>query len=134
MNTNTFSIAGVSTLNGVIKVRFANDLAERIKVLTKNDHTSIVLVDLGTELTKTECAKVLLAHKDFTEEAAQTVIAAYLAKNTVTGGAPKVKKAASPKTAKAKEHTTPPHKTKEGTQRATKVAVANAKAEEEFKV
>lgn len=38
---STFSFAGVSTLNGVIKFRVAND-ESRIKVLAKNGHTSII--------------------------------------------------------------------------------------------
>lgn len=50
-----FSVAGVSTLNGKTKIRFANDVM-RIKILAKNGHTDINLVDLPHEMTKSEIA------------------------------------------------------------------------------
>jgi len=48
-----FAVAGVSTLNGQTKLRFANDTM-RIKILAKNGHTDIELVDLPREMTKPE--------------------------------------------------------------------------------
>jgi hypothetical protein len=48
-----FAVAGVSTLNGQTKLRFANDTM-RIKILAKNGHTDIELVDLPREMTKAE--------------------------------------------------------------------------------
>jgi hypothetical protein len=48
----TFSVAGVSTLNGVTKVRFANDYVGRFKILAKNGHQDINLIELGSELTQ----------------------------------------------------------------------------------
>ena len=45
--SKTFSHAGVSKLNGEFKVRFAND-ALRTKVLIKNDHTDIDIIELPT--------------------------------------------------------------------------------------
>ena len=59
MATNkTFAVAGVSTLDGKTKVRFANDAA-RIKILVKNGHTDIELVDLPHEMTKAEIAQYM---------------------------------------------------------------------------
>ena len=55
----TFAVAGVSTQNGKTKIRFANDGA-RIKILVKNGHTDIELVDLPKEMTKSEIAKYLV--------------------------------------------------------------------------
>lgn len=55
----TFAVAGVSTQNGKTKIRFANDGA-RIKILVKNGHTDIELVDLPKEMTKAEIAKYLV--------------------------------------------------------------------------
>jgi hypothetical protein len=81
MTNKTFTIAGMSTLNGVVKVRFANKLAERIKVLTKNEHTDIHLIDLGTALTKENCVKALAAHNDFKDAEAQALFTAFLAKS-----------------------------------------------------
>ena len=65
----TFTFAGVSTLNGKVKARFAND-AGRVKVLTKNGHTSIDLIDLASPMTKLEAVEHLLKidfHSDLPE-------------------------------------------------------------------
>jgi hypothetical protein len=51
-----FAVAGVSTQAGKTKVRFAND-STRIKILVKNGHTDIELVDLPHEMTKAEIAE-----------------------------------------------------------------------------
>lgn len=48
-----FAVAGISTLNGKTKIRFANDTM-RIKILAKNGHENIELVDLPREMTKAE--------------------------------------------------------------------------------
>ena len=59
MTEKLFSIAGVSTLEGKTKIRFAND-ALRIKILQKNGHQNIKLVDLPREMTKAEIAQHLI--------------------------------------------------------------------------
>ena len=41
----TFTVIGTSVLNGVLKVRFANDLNTRVKVLKRNGHTAISLME-----------------------------------------------------------------------------------------
>ena len=51
-----FAVAGVSTQAGKTKVRFANDTM-RIKILAKNGHTDIELVELPREMTKAEIAQ-----------------------------------------------------------------------------
>lgn len=56
--SKTFSVAGVSTYQGKTKIRFAND-ALRIKILTKNGHEAVKLVDLPSEMTKAEIAQYL---------------------------------------------------------------------------
>jgi hypothetical protein len=96
MTTNkTFSVAGVSTLNGVTKVRFANDLM-RVKVLDKSGHTDVILADLEGEYTKLEAAAQLLALPDFSDEQIQAVINDYISENT-----PVVKASKAPKASKA---------------------------------
>ena len=51
--SKTFTIAGVSTLSGVTKQRFANgSLANRTKVLERNGHTDIKLVELPSAMDK----------------------------------------------------------------------------------
>ncbi len=54
-----FAVAGVSTLNGKTKIRFAND-AMRVKILAKNGHQDVDLVELPREMTKTEIAAHLV--------------------------------------------------------------------------
>ena len=53
-----FAVAGVSTLAGKTKIRFANDTM-RIKILAKNGHTGVELVELPSEMTKSEIAQHL---------------------------------------------------------------------------
>lgn len=51
----TFTIAGVSTQHGKTKQRFANgSLANRVKVLERNEHTDIKLYELPNPMTKDE--------------------------------------------------------------------------------
>jgi hypothetical protein len=95
--SKTYSVAGVSTQNGTTKVRFANDLVNRIKILTKNEHTDIELIEMGSEMTKQEICEVLLNHPKFQNEAAQGAIAEYVTRN-VKAEAPKAApKAKAPK-------------------------------------
>ena len=46
-----FKVAGVSVLKGEAKVRFANDMT-RVKVLAKNGHTDIELMELPEAMDK----------------------------------------------------------------------------------
>jgi hypothetical protein len=84
MTQKTFSVAGVSTLNGVTKVRFASDFVNRFKILAKNDHQDIELIELGGEFTKAEVCQILMNHDKFQSEAAQGAIAEYVTRNVKT--------------------------------------------------
>jgi hypothetical protein len=53
-----FAVAGVSTLEGKTKIRFANDTM-RIKILAKNGHKDVELVELPREMTKGEIVQHL---------------------------------------------------------------------------
>ena len=53
-----FKVAGVSKFNGQVKVRFANDMT-RVKVLDKNGHTDINLMDLPKAMEKPAVVKFL---------------------------------------------------------------------------
>lgn len=53
-----FKIAGVSKFKGEIKVRFANDMT-RVKLLAKNGHEDINLVELPNEMDKPEIVTYL---------------------------------------------------------------------------
>lgn len=54
-----FKVTGISTLNGKTKVRFANDLVSRVKILVKDGHSDINLVELKEPLSKLDCIKYL---------------------------------------------------------------------------
>ena len=81
MTQKTFEVAGTSTLNGVTKVRFANDYVGRFKILLKNNHENIELVELGDKMTKADICKVLLAHPKFQSEDQQSAIAEFVVRN-----------------------------------------------------
>ncbi len=92
-----FAVAGVSTLAGKTKVRFANDVM-RIKILAKNGHSDIELVDLPSEMTKGEIAQHMLSI-DFAKgrKAVADAIAYVAKKNPVA--VPQATKATVAKTA-----------------------------------
>ena len=77
----TFSVAGTSTLNGVTKVRFANDYVGRFKILIKNNHDNIELIELGGEFTKAEICQILMQHEKFQSEDQQGAIAEFVVRN-----------------------------------------------------
>jgi len=54
-----FKVVGVSTLNGVTKVRFANDFVSRVKMLIKGGHTDINLIELPNAVSKGDAVKAL---------------------------------------------------------------------------
>lgn len=56
---STFKYAGVSSLNGKVKARFANDQL-RVKVLAKNGHKDIDIIELKYPMTKQEAVAFLL--------------------------------------------------------------------------
>jgi hypothetical protein len=55
-----FTVAGVSTQHGITKVRFANDLVSRTKVLAKGGHSPLELIELPSAMTKVEACQHLL--------------------------------------------------------------------------
>ena len=98
MTAKTFSVAGVSTFKGMTKVRFANDFVNRIKILAKNEHTDVELIELGGEFTKAEIAQILSEHPKFQGDAAQAAINEYVVRNvkSVKVAKPKAVKEAKP--------------------------------------
>lgn len=54
-----FTVAGTAAQNGNTKVRFANDLVARIKILNKNNCTDINLMELPKPMTKLEALQYL---------------------------------------------------------------------------
>jgi hypothetical protein len=79
--SKTFKVIGVSTLAGKTKVRFANDLATRIKNLVKGGHTNIELFELPEAMTKEAGLAYVKANALFTipadtDTSAEDVVAA----------------------------------------------------------
>jgi hypothetical protein len=58
-----FTVAGTATnADGTVKVRFANDLVARIKILNKAGCSNINLVELPSAMTKLEALQYLQAN------------------------------------------------------------------------
>ncbi len=91
-----FKVAGVSrTKEGVVKVRFANDLS-RVKILVKAENTDIELMELPKEMDKSEIVKYLLTSELIKNEDFKRAIEAADEKYSP------VVKIKAPKTAKVK--------------------------------
>jgi hypothetical protein len=107
MTDKTFKYAGVSTVNGNTKVRFANDL-DRVKTLTKNGHDDIDLRELPGELTKPEAVAFLAKAEGFEGDASMAIDEANAKYNpepktvTVTKAADKAKVTSKAKKVAAK--------------------------------
>lgn len=101
-----FAVAGISTLEGEIKVRFAKNLA-RGKILEKNGHTAVRLIELDAPMEKADAVAWLAKHADFQDRDAQAAFAAY-GKAEKPAKAPKaapLEKVLQVKTAEKKEYT-----------------------------
>jgi hypothetical protein len=62
-----FTVAGISTLNGVTKYRVANSL-KREAILKKSGHTNIQLIELPQAMSKEDAFTFIAAHADFQED------------------------------------------------------------------
>ena len=81
MTNKTFSVAGTSTKNGITKIRFANDFVNRLKILYKNGHENVELIELGGEFTKAQVCQILMAHDKFQSEDQQSAIYEFVVRN-----------------------------------------------------
>ena len=77
----TYCVAGTSTIVGSVKVRFGNDFVSRIKILDKNGHTDVELIELGSQLTKEQACRVLAAHPKFQSDEQQGAIYEFVLRN-----------------------------------------------------
>ena len=94
-----FTVAGLSRQNGSLKLRFANDFVTRTKVLARNKHTDINLVELPQAMTKDAAAAYISTLAQFADVEAQAAISEFQGKGAKA--APKAAKTVAPK-AKAK--------------------------------
>jgi len=60
-----FTVAGVSTLNGSVDLRFTNHLNTRKTVLAKNGHTDINLIELPKAMSKEDAIAHLASVEPF---------------------------------------------------------------------
>ena len=103
-NDKLFTVAGTATNpDGTTKVRFANDMVARVKILAKTGCSNINLVELPEPMTK-------LAALQFLTQQGQTGDAGYavankLSEKTKLAKRGEVKVAAMPKLARAKTKT-----------------------------
>ena len=74
-----FSVAGTSRLNGVVKVRFANNIHTRTKILERGGHTEISLMEFSRRMSKLECCERLINHPAYQDEESQSAIFRYVA-------------------------------------------------------
>ena len=81
MTNKTCSVAGTSTNNGITKIRFANDFVNRLKILYKNGHENVELIELGGEFTKAQVCQILMAHDKFQGEDQQSAIYEFVVRN-----------------------------------------------------
>ena len=89
MSTNKlYTVAGTRTFNGKTKVRFANDYVSRFKILTKNGHDNIEIMELDTAMSKADVCKFLSTHEKFQSEAQQSAIAEFVVRNISVDTAP----------------------------------------------
>ena len=96
--SKSFTHAGVSKLDGEFKVRFAND-SMRTKVLIKNGHTDIDIVELKHAMTKEDAVAYLISIDfDNGNTAVRAALEAEVEKRTE---APKTEKVAKAPKAKA---------------------------------
>ena len=114
--SKSFTHAGVSRLNGEFKVRFAND-ALRVKVLAKNGHKDIDILELKHPMTKEEAVQYLIdidfaTQNGVTNAEVKAALEAEQGKRTETEKPAKAPKAAKP--AKAKSAKTKAAPTMEG--------------------
>jgi hypothetical protein len=57
---SNFTVVGVSTQHGITKVRFANDIVSRTKLLAKGGHSPLELIELPEAMSKADaCAHLL---------------------------------------------------------------------------
>ena len=82
----TYTVAGTSVSNGKTKVRFAQDYVSRFKILNKNGHTDIELLELDSAMSKADICKMLMGHDKFQSEAQQSAISEFVVRN-IRGGA-----------------------------------------------
>lgn len=74
MTTQTFTVVGITSHNGNVKVRFTDDMVRRVKQFSKGGASRIDFVELPNEMTKIEALKYMLTCKEFQSPEDQATI------------------------------------------------------------
>jgi hypothetical protein len=106
-----FSVAGVSTQNGITKVRFANDIVSRTKVLAKGGHSPLELIELPNLMTKYDACQYLLDRGGVFAQWSGLIIETMAKKDEKTSAKPVKAPAKTPAKAPAKKTAPAPAKT-----------------------
>lgn len=96
-----YTVAGTTKFKGKFKVRFANDLARRVKILSNEGHENIELVELPKPMTKAPAVAHLMGLSQFGGDARKAVEKA----NQKYNGSTTVKVKAKAKDVKVKAST-----------------------------
>jgi len=84
-NEKTFTIVGTAVnKDGTIKVRWANDLVTRIKILDKAGCEDIDLIELAEGMTKLDAATYFLANRPNLNDAQKEILEIKIAEKTKT--------------------------------------------------
>ena len=81
MTTKTYTVAGTSNHKLETKVRFANDLASRVRTLHKNGHEDIRMTTLPWAMTKTEACRFIYDNEHFQADECQAAIENWVVNN-----------------------------------------------------
>jgi len=81
MTTKTYTVAGTSNHKLETKVRFANDLASRVRTLHKNGHEDIRMTTLPWAMTKTEACRFIYDNEHFQLPECQEAIENWVVNN-----------------------------------------------------
>ena len=98
----SFTVAGVSTQYGITKVRFANDLTSRVKLLSKGGHSPLELIELPSAMSKADACQYLLDKGGVFEQWADLITETMGKKTGTVAKAPVVKAVKAKPTAQAK--------------------------------
>jgi hypothetical protein len=75
MTNKTFTVVGITEINGEVKVRFANDLVRRVKQFNKAENaTRVTFAELPKAMTKLEALNHMLTMDEFQSEEDQATI------------------------------------------------------------
>jgi len=124
-DAKVFAIAGIVTDGqGRSKVRFGNDLAGRIKVLSKSAGASrLDFVSLPQSMSKLDAVTYLMSHKDFKSPQDQAVLSDALLGRTPKAPSASKAKTCTKKVAVAKKNTPSIEAIKARTKKPVKAAV-----------